>query len=330
MSISAVPATQSPLQQAYAQHGLAVAHGVIDAALVEEARNHIAWLLERHPRTRPEQLRTNLVDDDPFWVRLVSDPRLLDIAEQFIGADIALFGSQYIAKPPRDGQAVLWHQDGSYWPLEPKIAISLWLALDDSLPENGCMRVIPGTHRASLHAVREQRTVDNVLASGMDQDAVDESAAIDVILAPGDVSIHHPQLIHGSNGNGSARWRRALTIRYIPTSTRITASSSAGEQAGSRFSPFLLRVTGGARHQRLPPAAALSTRAPHGLQRLRGVAVISAHAAHHQSGAQDAPARSRAPARAVLAASPRAIEQADSRKRDSPCGRRGHRRTQPV
>ena len=55
--------------------------------------------------------------EDPFWYRLVSDPKLLDLASKFIGDDISLMGSHYIAKPPRTGQPVLWHQDGSYWPL---------------------------------------------------------------------------------------------------------------------------------------------------------------------------------------------------------------------
>ena len=66
--------------------------------------------------------------DDPFWVRLVSDDRLLNVAETFVGPNIALFASHYIAKRPFDGQAVLWHQDGSYWPLEPMEVVTLWLA----------------------------------------------------------------------------------------------------------------------------------------------------------------------------------------------------------
>jgi phytanoyl-CoA hydroxylase len=241
--MQSLPATTPDLRACFARDGYVFARKVIDQELIAEARAHIAWLLRRHPQVRPEQLRTNLVVDDPFWVRLVADDRLLDIAEQFIGPDIALFGSQYIAKPPRDGQAVLWHQDGSYWPLEPKVATSLWLALDDSLPENGCMRVIPGSHRSALQAIHARADVANALASGMDPRLVDEAQAVDVTLAPGDVSIHHPQLIHGSNANTSDRWRRALTIRYIPTSTRILVPSSMGEQAGSRSSPFLLRGT---------------------------------------------------------------------------------------
>jgi ectoine hydroxylase-related dioxygenase (phytanoyl-CoA dioxygenase family) len=201
--------------------GYVMVQDVIDRDLVEEGRRHIEWLMERHPDMRPEQLHNWLMTDDPFWVRLVSDPRLLDVAQQFVGPNIALFASHYIAKRPFDGQAVLWHQDGSYWPLEPMDVVTLWLALDDSTPENGCMRVIPGTQGMQLQEMKSRTDVDNVLSSGMDDSQVDESKAVDIILKPGGVSIHHPNVIHGSNANTSPKWRRGLTIRYIPTSTRI-------------------------------------------------------------------------------------------------------------
>src|SRR5262245_46727118 len=220
----------------YERDGYVVIRGVLDADLVAEGRQHVDWLRERHPDTRPEQLDTALVNDDPFWVRLVSDPRLLDVAEQFVGPDIALFASHYVAKPPYDGQPVLWHQDGSYWPLDPMEVVSVWLYLVDSTQENGCMRVVPGTLDMDLQEVTERTDVDNVLGSSMDTSLVDESAAVDLILAPGDVSIHHPNLIHGSNANTSPRWRRGLTIRYIPTSTRVLSRPQKPPP-----SPLLLR-----------------------------------------------------------------------------------------
>lgn len=212
---------QGTLREQFERDGYVIARNVIDDALVQEARSHIEWLLRQHPDTRPEQLHHSLMTNDPFWVRLVSDDRLLDVAEQFIGPDIALFASHYIAKRPHDGQAVLWHQDGSYWPLEPMEVVTEWLAIDDSTPENGCMRVIPGTQDMELQDVHDRNDVDNVLGSGMDAAGVDESEAVDVVLNAGDVSIHHPNVIHGSNANTSPKWRRGLTIRYIPTSVRI-------------------------------------------------------------------------------------------------------------
>jgi len=220
LSVSADGRLADPRSE-YERNGYVIFRGVLDQDVVDEARQHVEWLRERHPETRPENLDTGLVRDDPFWVRLVSDDRLLDIAGQFIGPDIALFASHYVAKPPLDGQPVLWHQDGSYWPLEPMEVISLWLAVDASTPENGCMRVVPGSHRTDLQEVRERTDVVNVLGSAMDDQLVDESSAADLILQPGDVSIHHPNTVHGSTANTSPNWRRGLTIRYIPTSTRV-------------------------------------------------------------------------------------------------------------
>ncbi len=208
-------------KEQYDRDGYAVFRNVLDADLIHESNNHIEWLLQKNPGVRPEQLHHTLVANDPFWVRLVSDDRLLDIAELFVGPNIALFASHYISKPPYDGQPVLWHQDGSYWPLEPMEVVTLWLAIDDSTPENGCMRVIPGTQTMQLQQVRKRTDVANVLGSEMDPALVDESKAVDVILKAGDVSVHHPNIIHGSNANRSPKRRAGLTIRYIPTSTRI-------------------------------------------------------------------------------------------------------------
>ena len=235
-------------REAFERQGYTIYRDVIDAALIAEASRHVDWLAARNPGVRPEELGTRLVGDDPFWLRLVSDPRLLDIAEAYIGPDIALFASHYISKPAGDGRPVLWHQDGSYWPLEPMEVISLWLAIDDSTPENGCVRVIPGTQHMGLQALERREDVANVLGSGMNAATVDESAAVDLVLRAGDVSIHHPGVVHGSGANTSPRRRCGLTIRYIPTSTRILSD-------GPWPSAFLLRgqAVDGVNMYRAPP-----------------------------------------------------------------------------
>ena len=218
----------------YDRDGYVIVKNVIDPGLVAEGREHIDWLLAKNPGLRPEQLHHNLIRNDAFWVRLISDERLLDVAEKFIGPNIALFASHYIAKRPHDGQAVLWHQDGSYWPLRPMEVTTLWVSFDDVTPENGCMRVVPGTQAMELKGVKPRTDVDNVLNSAIDDAFVDEARAVDICLGPGDVSIHHPNVVHGSNANTSPRWRRGLTIRYIPTSTEIISD-------GPWPSCFLLR-----------------------------------------------------------------------------------------
>jgi ectoine hydroxylase-related dioxygenase (phytanoyl-CoA dioxygenase family) len=101
--------------------------------------------------------------------------------------------------------------------------VTLWLAVDDSTPENGCMRVIPRTQHLDLKKMKERTDVANVLASGLDENEVEADNAVDVILKAGDVSVHHPNLIHGSRANHSPKRRAGLTIRYIPTTTRIKA-----------------------------------------------------------------------------------------------------------
>ena len=123
----------------YEDNGYIIFRSVLDTQLLAEMDEHIAWLQEHHPDGRPEFLDHGRIADDPFWARLVSDERLLDIAELFIGPDIALYASMYIVKPPYTGQAVLMHQDASYWPLEPMEVVSLWVAGDDVDSENGCM-----------------------------------------------------------------------------------------------------------------------------------------------------------------------------------------------
>ena len=220
------PMSQSELVEArnqYDRDGYAIFRNVIDQELIAEARNHVEWLIEKNPTLRPEQFHHPLMRNDPFWARLISDDRLLDVAEQFIGPNIGLFSSHYICKPPRDGQPVLWHQDGSYWPLKPMDVVTFWLAVDDSTTENGCLRVIPGTQGLDLQPMIENKDLENVLQSQIDSGLVDESKAIDIVLDAGDVSVHHPNVIHGSNANHSSHRRCGLTIRYIPTSTQVTS-----------------------------------------------------------------------------------------------------------
>ena len=214
----------SQLKAQYEQDGYVIVRNVLDADLIKEAQAHVDWLLKKNPELRPEQLDHKLITHDAFWVRLVSDERLLDVAEQFLGPDLGLFASHYIAKQPHDGKAVPWHQDGSYWPLDPMEVITFWLAIDRSDEENGCMQVIPQTQSKKLMSKEQyvKQSEDQLFDIAMDRSTIDESQAVSLILNPGDISIHHPNVIHGSNANNSPRWRRGLTIRYIPTSTRIT------------------------------------------------------------------------------------------------------------
>jgi phytanoyl-CoA hydroxylase len=133
------------------------------------------------------------------------------------------------------------------WPLSPMKVVTLWLAVDDSDTENGCMRMIPGTHKFPLHEMVTSDD-DSVLGSRIPAGAIAhlEDSAVDLVLKAGDVSVHAAEIVHGSRANHSNRRRGGLTIRYIPTSTEI---GPANQQAC-----FLLQgsPTPGVKNQYLP------------------------------------------------------------------------------
>jgi ectoine hydroxylase-related dioxygenase (phytanoyl-CoA dioxygenase family) len=235
----------------YRTDGYYIFRNVLDADLIAEASDHVDWLQAKYPDRRPEDLSHELVAQDPFWVRLISDDRLLDVAEIFLGPNIALFASHYICKPPFSDRPVLWHQDGAGWPLEPMDVITLWLAVDESTTENGCLRIIPGSQGQQFHALRQRPDIDNVLGAESIAD-IDESSAVDLVLQPGDVEVHHPNILHASDGNTSPQRRCGLTIRYIPTSTRIVTDDEPfvsafllrGEPGVNRYQTFPRHVSG--------------------------------------------------------------------------------------
>lgn len=244
-------ADRARVRKSFERDGYVIFRKVIDPALINEVNGHVAWLQERHPDVRPEQLGHTYLTDDPFWVRLVGDDRLLRIAETFVGPDIALFASHYISKPPHSGQPVLWHQDAAFWPLEPMEVVTLWLAVDPSTRANGCVRLIPGSHHLDVAQMRENTEVESVLGREIAVD-VDESKAVDMVLAPGDVEVHHPNIVHGSEANSSPYRRCGLTIRYIPTSTKIVADEQPwpsafhlrGDPGVNRYQPRPRYVAG--------------------------------------------------------------------------------------
>jgi len=213
------------IKETYDRDGYVVVRNVLDANLVRELDQHIDWLIERHPDLRPERLGHWLVAQDPFWVRFISDPNLLEVAGSLVGPAIAFFAADYIAKPPRDGQAIAWHQDGNYWGLEPMEVITIWFAVTSSTIENGCVQVIPGSQRLGPVDHRSKTDAVNLLNSEVDPAVVDEEQAVNVELDAGDVSVHHPLVLHGSEANTSDRWRRGGSLQYMPVTTRITANN---------------------------------------------------------------------------------------------------------
>ncbi|MBI1336210.1 MAG: phytanoyl-CoA dioxygenase family protein [Phycisphaera sp.] len=151
------------------------------------------------------------------------DDEVLDLVEPILGPDIALFSSHFICKPPAIGKRVPWHEDSAYWKgrLDPMRVVTVWLAVDPSTPENGCMRVIPGTH---LNGFSDYDPVANpkeqVFGSEIRQGQYDESKAVDCVLKAGQASLHDGRIIHGSAANKGTMRRCGYTMRYISAATK--------------------------------------------------------------------------------------------------------------
>src|SRR5215468_4242679 len=137
------------------------------------------------------------------WVdEIVRHPEVLDAVECLIGPDILVWGTSFFIKEARNKSFVSWHQDLTYWGLEPDTIVTAWIALSESRSENGAMRVIPGTHTSTIIPHRDTFSSDSLLSRGQEISVeVDEGKAVTLELDQGEMSLHHVKLIHGSEPN---------------------------------------------------------------------------------------------------------------------------------
>lgn len=198
---------------------------IFTQAEMDTLRDHVDEMIASLPEgKRPEELDVPHFQD-PWLFRYLTHPRVLDIIADFIGPDIVLWSSHFIAKPKGNGLAVPWHTDGAYWNnrLQPMSVITLWLAVDESTIENGCMRVIPETHTAVKTAIDAYIPVEkekNVFATRIPKQFIDEEQAVDLELAIGECHFHDAWTIHGSNPNHSTKRRCGYTMRYMPATIK--------------------------------------------------------------------------------------------------------------
>jgi hypothetical protein len=151
---------------------------------------------------------------------LLRHPRIVAYATDLLGENVVGWGSHYFCKMPHDGKQVAWHQDATYWPLSPSKTITIWLAIDDVDRQNGCMRVIAGSHLMGHLAHRSTEEAEQSVLGQAIQQPEQYGPVIDLELRAGEVSIHSDLLLHGSEANHSDRRRCGLTLRYCPVDVR--------------------------------------------------------------------------------------------------------------
>jgi len=147
---------------------------------------------------------------------LVRTPAILDAVEGVLGPDFLVWGVGHFAKPPHHGGYYSWHQDATYWGLSKPDLVTAWVALTPSTVESGCLRVIPGSHKHEQLPHRDTFAENNLLSRGQEVAVeVDETQAVDLVLKPGEMSLHHTMLVHGSGRNESDEPRIGIAIRYV-------------------------------------------------------------------------------------------------------------------
>ncbi len=233
--------TQREIEQ-YHQDGYVVPDLRLNQETIQSIREDHSRFVERFPQFY-DYCGALLVYDLTF-LNYARNESILDMVEQLIGPDFALWNSSLFAKPAKIGSRTPWHQDGEYWPIRPLATCSVWIAVDESNTNNGCLRFIPGSHRSqtlSKHHVNNARGLS--LPLELDKDQFREAEAVDVELEAGQISLHDVYLMHASEPNRSERPRRGMTLRFMPTTSvyRRDISSGATAKIDNARTLFLMR-----------------------------------------------------------------------------------------
>lgn len=213
---------------AYRSEGYVVPAHRLQPARLQALQEALEQLLRDNPGVRPEKLVSAHIEGDngegvrgsARFLELAQDPELVELVSGVIGDDVILWGCHVFCKPAAEGYETPWHQDGHYWPIRPLATCTVWVALEPSTRANGCLRVIPGSHRAQrlhehLAEDRQDLTLNQRLAAG----CFDESRARDIELEAGQMSLHDVYMIHGAAANRSTQRRTGVALRYMPASS---------------------------------------------------------------------------------------------------------------
>ena len=182
---------------------------------IEERHNE---LLKKYPQFK--NYCPAILHYDESFLEFCKNEIILNYVEQILGSDFALWNSSFFAKPAINGHATPWHQDGQYWPIRPLATCSVWLAIDDATSENGCLKFIKGSHKdKKLKKHKINKSEKLTLNQELLKSEFLEKNSVDLILKRGQISLHDVYMVHGSEANNSSMARRAITMRFMPTSS---------------------------------------------------------------------------------------------------------------
>lgn len=240
--------TRSPLRARFDADGFICPLPALNAERTAHYRAHYLSFQARHQNqldALSPSRRWQIFADTHFvlpWVdELTRESGILDGVEQVLGPDLLAWNTSWFVKMPGDKTFISWHQDGAYWGLSPMEVATAWVALGPVTGANGCMRMIPGSHQRPGLPQRDTFADDNALSRGQEiAVAVDESRAVELVLEPGQMSLHHLWIVHGSHANRSDEPRIGIAIRYVAPCVQ--------QQGGARPLAMLVRGRDDAGH----------------------------------------------------------------------------------
>jgi Phytanoyl-CoA dioxygenase (PhyH) len=206
---------------------------VLDPGKFEALKAYFEKILSDLPSTeRPEAM------DVPHFVhpellKWALDDAILDLVEPILGPDLALFSTHFICKPTGNGKRVPWHEDSAYWKgkITPMNVCTVWLAIDPSTRENGCMMVIPRTHLEGQAGYSDYSPVDttrSVFPTEIIDGHRDDSRRVYIELQPNECSLHDARIQHGSEPNASNIRRCGWTLRFCSSAVKFNDEAFDG------------------------------------------------------------------------------------------------------
>ena len=186
----------------------------------------------------------------PWFNQLMRHPAILDLVRSLLGNDLMVWTTHIYPKEPGDGRFISWHQDSAHWGLDSNQVLSVWVALTDATRENGCMRMLPGSHHNGQVKHQDTRNPNNILTRGQTIfNGIEEDRSVWIELKAGEVSVHHVDMFHASTPNQSNQRRVGVAIRYITPSARQTridedyATLVSGEDRFGHFKEEIAPIT---------------------------------------------------------------------------------------
>lgn len=205
--------------------------------LLQEKFDRLKDCFERILADLPATERPEAMDVPHFMhpelLEWAFDGGILDIVEPVLGPDIALFSTHFICKPKGNGKRVPWHEDSAYWKrtITPMEVCTVWLAIDPSTRTNGCMMVIPKSHREGKAGYSDYEAVDagkSVFPTEIIGEQRDDARRVYIELQPNQCSLHDARIQHGSEPNTSQIRRCGWTLRFCSTSVKFNSDGFAG------------------------------------------------------------------------------------------------------